>query len=425
MARIELDHVTKLYPGGVPAVNGLSLDIPDGDFMVFVGPSGSGKSTALRMIAGLEDITSGEIRIGDRVVNHMPPKDRDIAMVFQNYALYPHMTVEDNLAFSLQLHKTPKQEQQQRVAEVARMLSLEPFLKRKPAALSGGQRQRVAMGRAIVRDPQAFLMDEPLSNLDAKLRVSTRAQLADLHDRLGVTTVYVTHDQIEAMTLGTKVAVLKDGQLQQVDTPQNLFDAPANLFVATFMGSPSMNLAEARLVRNGGPAVVFADYTLPVPEQAIADHPGLERFWDREVIVGIRPSSLEDATFAPPTWPQLKAEAGVTELLGSEVDVIFAVRTPPVEHEMMTVQFDKAAKDKDPTGEHHDQTSGLVGAEASLWTAKVNAKTSARRGRAIDLAVDTSALYWFDPDSGLAIARQAGGDRPRILQVATPPAAVA
>jgi multiple sugar transport system ATP-binding protein len=359
------------------------------------------------------------------VVNDMPPKDRDIAMVFQNYALYPHMTVEDNLAFSLQLHKTPKQEQQQRVSEVARMLSLEPFLKRKPAALSGGQRQRVAMGRAIVRDPQAFLMDEPLSNLDAKLRVSTRAQLAALHDRLGVTTVYVTHDQIEAMTLGTRVAVLKDGQLQQVDTPQNLFDAPANLFVATFMGSPAMNLAAARLVRNGGPAVTFADYKLPVPEQAIAEHPGLERFWDQKVIVGLRPSSLEDAAFAPPTWPHLKAEAGVTEQLGSEVDVIFPVRTPPVDHEVMTVQFDKAATDKDPTGEHHDQTSGLVGADASLWTAKVNAKTSARRGRAIDLAVDTSALYWFDPDSGQAITRQATGDRPRSAQDATLPHAVA
>ena len=425
MARIELDHVTKRYPGGVPAVNDLSLDIPDGDFMVFVGPSGSGKSTALRMIAGLEDITSGVVRIGDRVVNDLPPKDRDIAMVFQNYALYPHMTVEDNLAFSLQLHKVSKAEQQQRVAEVARMLSLEPFLKRKPAALSGGQRQRVAMGRAIVRDPQAFLMDEPLSNLDAKLRVSTRAQLAALHDRLGVTTVYVTHDQIEAMTLGTRVAVLKDGQLQQVDSPQMLFDAPTNLFVATFMGSPSMNLAEARLVRNGGPAVTFADYKLPVPEQAIATHPGLERFWDQKVIIGLRPSSLEDAAFAPPSWPQLKAEVGVTEQLGSEVDVIFPVRTSPVEHEMMTVQFDKAATHTDPIGEHQDQTSGLVGEGQSLWTAKLNAKTSARRGRAIDLAVDTSALYWFDPDSGQAITRHADGDRPSTIQDTTPPHAVA
>ena len=252
MARIELDHVTKRYPGGVPAVNDLTLEIADGEFMVLVGPSGSGKTTALRMIAGLEELTSGEIRIGGRVVNDLPPKDRDIAMVFQNYALYPHLTVEENLAFGLQLHKIPKPEQRRRVAEVARMLSLEPFLERKPAALSGGQRQRVAMGRAIVRDPQVFLMDEPLSNLDAKLRVSTRAQLAALHDRLGATTIYVTHDQIEAMTLGTKVAVLKDGQLMQVDAPENLFDAPANLFVATFIGSPAMNLAEGRLVRDDG-----------------------------------------------------------------------------------------------------------------------------------------------------------------------------
>ena len=279
MARIELDHVTKVYPGGVLAVNDLTLDIPDGDFMVLVGPSGSGKSTALRMIAGLEDLTEGTIRIGDRVVNNLPPKDRDIAMVFQNYALYPHMTVEDNLAFGLQLHKTPKDEQRRRVAEAAQMLSLEPFLKRKPAALSGGQRQRVAMGRAIVRDPQAFLMDEPLSNLDAKLRVSTRAQLAALHDRLGATTIYVTHDQVEAMTLGDRVAVLKDGKLQQVDTPKNMFDAPDNLFVATFIGSPAMNLTDAWLVADDGPAVVFAGHKVPVPDQAFAEHPGLGGSW--------------------------------------------------------------------------------------------------------------------------------------------------
>jgi multiple sugar transport system ATP-binding protein len=279
MARIELEHVTKVYAGEVRAVNDLTLDVPDGDFMVFVGPSGCGKSTALRMIAGLEDITEGEIRIGDRVVNDMPPKDRDIAMVFQNYALYPHMTVEDNLAFSLQLRKTPKEEQKRRVQEAAKMLGLRPFLKRKPAALSGGQRQRVAMGRAIVRNPQAYLMDEPLSNLDAKLRVSMRAQLAALHARLGVTTIYVTHDQIEAMTLGSRVAVLKDGELMQVNTPQSLFDAPANLFVATFIGSPAMNLAEARLVRDQGPALVFADYKLPIPESVVADHPGLDRYF--------------------------------------------------------------------------------------------------------------------------------------------------
>ena len=292
MARIELQDVSKVYTGGVRAVNALSLDIPDGDFMVFVGPSGCGKSTALRMVAGLEDITEGEIRIGDRVVNDMPPKDRDIAMVFQNYALYPHMTVEDNLAFGLQLRKTPKDEQKKRVAEAAKMLALEPFLNRKPAALSGGQRQRVAMGRAIVRNPQAYLMDEPLSNLDAKLRVSMRAQLSSLHERLGVTTIYVTHDQIEAMTLGTRVAVLKDGELMQVDTPQMLFDAPDNLFVATFIGSPAMNLSEAKLVRDQGPALVFADYKVPVPDQLVSTREGLDEYLDKELIVGLRPSSL-------------------------------------------------------------------------------------------------------------------------------------
>ena len=276
MARIELQDVSKVYTGGVRAVNALSLDIPDGDFMVFVGPSGCGKSTALRMVAGLEDITEGEVRIGDRVVNDMPPKDRDIAMVFQNYALYPHMTVEDNLAFGLQLRKTPKEEQKKRVAEAAKMLALEPFLKRKPAALSGGQRQRVAMGRAIVRNPQAYLMDEPLSNLDAKLRVSMRAQLSSLHERLGVTTIYVTHDQIEAMTLGTRVAVLKDGEFMQVNTPQSLFDAPENLFVATFIGQPGDEPGRCQTGPRPGPALVFADYKVPVPDSLVA---GRARAW--------------------------------------------------------------------------------------------------------------------------------------------------
>ena len=420
MARVELDHVTKIYPGAPPAVNDLSLDVPDGSFMVLVGPSGSGKSTALRMVAGLENVTKGEIRIGGRVVNDLPPKDRDIAMVFQNYALYPHMTVEENLAFSLELHKTPKPELSRRVAEAARILALEPFLGRKPAALSGGQRQRVAMGRAIVRDPQVFLMDEPLSNLDAKLRVSTRAQLAALHDRLHVTTIYVTHDQIEAMTLGTQVAVLKDGQLMQVDAPQNLYDAPANLFVATFIGSPAMNLTEAMLVRDdGGLAATFADHRLPVPDQAVAGHPGLERFLNRRVVLGIRPTSFEDAAFAPPGWPRINAEATVTERLGSEVDVIFPVRTPPVEHEVMVAQFDVGAGQA--AGQDPDQTGRLVGEGESQWTASVNPHTSVRPGRAIELAVDISELYWFDPDSGHAIAQRAAGDQSGSVQDATPP----
>ena len=406
MARIELQDVSKVYTGGVRAVNALTLDIPDGDFMVFVGPSGCGKSTALRMVAGLEDITEGEVRIGDRVVNDMPPKDRDIAMVFQNYALYPHMTVEDNLAFGLQLRKTPKDEQRKRVAEAAKMLSLEPFLKRKPAALSGGQRQRVAMGRAIVRNPQAYLMDEPLSNLDAKLRVSMRAQLSSLHERLGVTTVYVTHDQIEAMTLGTRVAVLKDGELMQVNTPQSLFDAPANLFVATFIGSPAMNLADAKLVRDQGPAIVFADYKVPLPEQLVSSRQGLDQYFDKPLIIGLRPSSLEDANFASQDQPRIKGEVAVTEELGSEVNVIFAIQTPAVHHDIMIARFDKAAKDEVEAEE-------LAGEGQSLWTARVNPKTQARVGRTVDLAIDTGGFHFFDPDTGLAIGRVTEGEGAR------------
>jgi multiple sugar transport system ATP-binding protein len=409
MAQIKLEDVSKVYGGNVRAVNNLNLDIPDGDFMVFVGPSGCGKTTALRMVAGLEDITEGTIRIGDRVVNDLPPKDRDIAMVFQNYALYPHMTVEDNLAFGLQLRKTPKEEQRRRVAEAAKMLALEPFLKRKPAALSGGQRQRVAMGRAIVREPQAFLMDEPLSNLDAKLRVSMRAQLAALHERLGVTTIYVTHDQIEAMTLGTRVAVLKDGELQQVDTPQNLFDYPANLFVATFIGSPAMNLVEAKLVRDQGPAVTFADYRLPIRDQVVSER-GLDRYFDRNLIVGVRPSDFEDAALVGDSdRPKIKSEVAITEELGSEVNLMFPIAAPPVHHEVMLAKFDKAAKD---AVEAEDLT--LEG--QSMWTARVSPKTSARPGRTIELAIDPTAFHFFDSDSGQAIGHRAPGDGGRAAE---------
>src|SRR6202522_866557 len=303
MAQIILDQVEKVYAGGVKAIDNLSLEVKDGEFMVLVGPSGCGKSTALRSIAGLEEITAGTISIGDRVVNDLPPKDRDIAMVFQNYALYPHMTVEQNLAFGLQLRKTPKAEIQRRVNDAAQMLGLDQYLKRKPAALSGGQRQRVARGRAIVREPQAFLMDEPLSNLDAKLRVSMRASLNQLHERLGVTTVYVTHDQVEAMTLGHRVCVLRDGKLQQVDTPTTLFDSPVNLFVAGFIGSPAMNFATAKLVRDDGPAVTFAGYKLALSETLLAARPGLDSYFGRDVILGIRPSDFEDASLADASWP--------------------------------------------------------------------------------------------------------------------------
>src|SRR6202789_2855641 len=320
MSKIVLSHVDKVYPGGTRDLADLNLEERDGEFMVLVGPSGCGKSTALRSIAGLEEISSGTISIGDRVVNDLPPKDRDIAMVFQNYALYPHMTVEQNLAFGLQLRKTPKDEIKRRVNEAAKMLGLDQYLKRKPAALSGGQRQRVAMGRAIVREPQAFLMDEPLSNLDAKLRVSMRASLNQLHERLGVTTIYVTHDQVEAMTLGHRVCVMRDGRLQQVDTPTTLFEKPVNLFVAGFIGSPAMNFVDAELTRDDGPSVAFADYKFPVPSTLIENRPGLDQYFGRKVILGIRPSDFEDATLADASWARMPVKVGVTEELGSEID---------------------------------------------------------------------------------------------------------
>jgi multiple sugar transport system ATP-binding protein len=395
MAKIVLDQVDKTYTNDVKAVNNLSLEIEDGEFMVLVGPSGCGKSTALRMIAGLEDITGGEISIGDRVVNDLAPKDRDIAMVFQNYALYPHMTVEQNLAFGLQLRGTPKAEIKKRVNEAAKMLGLEQFLKRKPAALSGGQRQRVAMGRAIVREPQAFLMDEPLSNLDAKLRVSMRASLNHLHDRLGVTTVYVTHDQIEAMTLGHRVCVLREGKLQQVDTPQNLFDNPVNLFVAGFIGSPSMNFVDAELVREGGTSrVVFAGFELPVPAEVFEKRPGLEDYAGRPVILGIRPSDFEDSTQGGQNWPVISVTVGVTEELGSEINVIFPIDAPPVEHKD-TADLAQDAED--------DESAIPLTDNKAMWTARVNARSHVRPGQSLELAVDTTRLHFFDPESGLAI----------------------
>jgi multiple sugar transport system ATP-binding protein len=395
MAQIVLDQVDKVYSGEVRAVDGLSLEIRDGEFMVLVGPSGCGKSTALRSIAGLEEISGGTIVIGDRVVNDLPPKERDIAMVFQNYALYPHMTVEQNLAFGLQLRKTPKSEIKRRVSEAAAMLGLDQYLKRKPAALSGGQRQRVAMGRAIVREPQAFLMDEPLSNLDAKLRVSMRASLNHLHERLGVTTVYVTHDQVEAMTLGHRVCVLRDGRLQQVDTPTALFGKPVNLFVAGFIGSPAMNFVTARLVRDDGLAVTFAGHRLAVPASVLDRRPGLDGYLGREVVLGIRPSDFEDATLADPGWARMPVSASVTEELGSEIHVIFRVDAPPVEHASIT----EAAKGD----EGEDEAAVALAGGRSLWTARVAARSTARPGAPVELAVDTSNVHFFDPVSGLSI----------------------
>jgi multiple sugar transport system ATP-binding protein len=395
MAQIIMDHVEKIYAGGVKAIDDLSLDVKDGEFMVFVGPSGCGKSTALRSIAGLEEITAGTIQIGDRVVNDLPPKDRDIAMVFQNYALYPHMTVEQNLAFGLQLRKTPKDEIKRRVDEAAQMLGLEQYLKRKPAALSGGQRQRVAMGRAIVREPQAFLMDEPLSNLDAKLRVSMRASLNQLHERLGVTTVFVTHDQVEAMTLGDRVSVLRDGRMQQVDTPQVLFESPVNLFVAGFIGSPAMNFVNAELVKDGEPAVAFAGFRLPVPAETFEAKPGLANYLGKQVILGIRPSDFEDASLANARWATMGATAGVVEELGSEIHVMFTIDAPPVEHAAIA-QATESSEDAD------EAVTALIGGKA-MWTARVSKESRVRHGSPIELSVDTRYLQFFDPASGLSI----------------------
>jgi multiple sugar transport system ATP-binding protein len=336
MSRIVLDEVTKIYSNGVKAVDAVELEIADGEFMVLVGPSGCGKSTLLRMIAGLEEVSEGAISIGDRDVTEMPPQQRDIAMVFQDYALYPHMTVRENLAYGLKLKKMPKPEWQRRVEQVAQTLGLDGLLDRKPAKLSGGQRQRVAMGRAIVREPQAFLMDEPLSNLDARLRVSMRAELSKLHDRLGVTTVYVTHDQVEAMTLGQRVAVLRDGILQQVDRPQELYHRPTNLFVAAFIGSPSMNLVEADLE---GDEVHFAGHVLRFPDGLRpVGAPG-------RIVLGIRPTDFEHAEGAAPDLPRMRIQADVVEDLGAESHVIFTIDAPRVSAEAVRAATEHATDD--------------------------------------------------------------------------------
>jgi multiple sugar transport system ATP-binding protein len=405
MAQITLDQVDKVYAGGVKAVNHLSLEVHDGEFMVLVGPSGCGKSTALRMIAGLEEVSNGTIQVGDRVVNTVPPKDRDIAMVFQNYALYPQMTVAENLAFGLRMRKTPKEEIQRRVRDAANILGLEPYLGRRPAALSGGQRQRVAMGRAIVREPQAFLMDEPLSNLDAKLRVGMRASLVELHERLNVTTVYVTHDQIEAMTLGNRVCVLRDGAAQQVDTPQDLFDHPVNLFVGGFIGSPSMNTVTARVISgDDGLAVTFAGHQLAIPAAVVGASPGIEAYVGRDVIIGIRPSDFEDTSLTDDSWPRMPVVTHVIEKLGSEINVIFAIDAPPVEHKDLA---DLAAQ-----GEEEEGAAIPLHKGKALWTARVNARSEVRAGGRIELGVDTRNLHFFDPDSGLAVGvRHAGEPR--------------
>jgi multiple sugar transport system ATP-binding protein len=398
VAEITYDKVAKVYPDGTQAVHDLDLDIGDGELMVLVGPSGCGKTTALRMLAGLEEISEGEIRIGDRVVNDLTPKDRDVAMVFQSYALYPHMTVEQNLAFGLKLRKMPKREVTERVRRAANILQIEEFLKRKPRALSGGQRQRVAMGRAIVREPQAFLMDEPLSNLDAKLRVQMRAEIHQLQRRLGVTTIYVTHDQVEAMTMGDRVAVMNAGHLLQVDTPQVLYDKPVNEFVAGFIGSPAINLVEAQLEQsNGRLTVSFGDHRLTVDEQLARNRSGLGQYIGRTVLLGIRPEDFEDAGLESdtPADRRVKVTSDLTEPLGAEVLVYFSTGATGVVSSGVTA--DAGADAEVRLGENGD------GAGRSRFVARVDPRTRIAEGSQIELAVDTSRLYFFDPESREAI----------------------
>ena len=388
MAEIRLEQVGKVYEGDVRAVDDVNLTIASGEFMVLVGPSGCGKSTLLRMIAGLEEVTEGDIWIGDREVARLAPRDRDIAMVFQNYALYPHLTVAKNLGYGLKVRKTPKDEIRRRVDEVAQMLGLEELLQRRPGALSGGQRQRVAMGRAIVREPAAFLMDEPLSNLDAKLRVDMRAELARLHERLGVTTIYVTHDQVEAMTLGTRVAVMRDGTVQQVDTPQVLYREPRNLFVAAFIGSPSMNLVEAELTDD---AVEFAGFRVPLKESRRPVDAS-----SRTLILGIRPQDFDDARTADPSLPAIDIEVAVVEELGSATHVLFMIDAPPVD-----VDSVRAASDE------QERATLLASDKRALFTAEVPEGTPVQPGERLRLALDPSRLHFFDPASGATLRPEA------------------
>src|ERR1043166_2928072 len=393
MAAVAFEHVTKVYADGIKAVNDFQLEIDDGEFVVLVGPSGCGKTTALRMLAGLEEITSGVMRIGDRVVNYVPSRDRDIAMVFQSYALYPHLSVYENIAFGLKVKKVPKDEVGRRVNNAARILDLEGFLKRKPRALSGGQRQRVAMGRAIVREPSAFLMDEPLSNLDAKLRVQMRAEISRLQHDLGVTTLYVTHDQVEAMTMGDRVAVMRKGELQQVADPQELYDRPVNLFVGGFIGSPAMNMVEAKLERRNGSLVAnLGEQSLELSHAAVSARSALEDYVGKLVVVGIRPEHLEDAAIVrDDEQPKLRGKVVLREALGSEIMAHLVVDARPARPE------DVREIAEDVGGELPDT------AHESTLVARFNARSRVREGEEANVAVDTSELHFFDPESGLGI----------------------
>ena len=403
MSTVTLKNLTKDYPNGFRAITDLSLHLDDGEFLVLVGPSGCGKSTALRMIAGLEDITSGDLYVGDRRLNDVPPKDRDMAMVFQNYALYPQMTVAENIAFPLKLRRVPKAERQAQVRQAAEILELTEQLDKKPAHLSGGQRQRVAMGRAIVRHPALFLMDEPLSNLDAKLRVQMRADIAGIQRELGVTTFYVTHDQVEAMTMGDRVAVIKDGVLQQVATPESIYGRPDNVFVAAFIGSPSMNLYEASLTGSDGPdggySLMLGDQRLAVPAEVVAALPALASYQDRPVVVGIRPEHLEDAAVAGdhPDDQRLDATVDVREALGAETLVHFSLNAQSVD-----------SGDPDALDDLRD---------TGRCTARLSASSRAQVGDRIRVNVEAQNLHFFDRQTHLAIRESDA--KPAALSEAT------
>jgi multiple sugar transport system ATP-binding protein len=401
VAGITFDNVNKIYGDGFRAVSDLNLQVEDGEFVVFVGPSGCGKTTALRMIAGLEEISDGQIRIGDRVVNNLPPGDRDVAMVFQNYALYPHMTVAENIGFSLRMHKVSKSEQRQRIQETARIIGLEDHLNRKPRQLSGGQRQRVAMGRAIVREPQVFLMDEPLSNLDAKLRVQMRAEISRIQRRLQVTTVYVTHDQVEAMTMGDRVAVLRRGVLQQFDQPQKLYESPANLFVGSFIGSPAMNVVEASVeAGDGGSVLRVGSATLPLPRETLSARPALARYAGRTIAVGIRPEALdESARRNGDDTGRLRGIVRAVEALGPEQLAHVEVQAKPV----LVEDVLEGLVDQEQAQELAEILPGGADGDWAMMVARLDAAASVRADDTIDLAVDLRKLHFFDLDSGEAI----------------------
>ncbi len=398
MAPVTFSSVGKVYGNGTRAVDNFDLEVADGEFVVFVGPSGCGKTTALRMVAGLEEISEGEIRIGDRIVNDLEPRERDVAMVFQNYALYPHMSVYENISFGLRMQKLKKGKIHERVTEISRVLGLDELLQRKPRQLSGGQRQRVAMGRAIVRDPSVFLMDEPLSNLDARLRVQMRAEIARIQRELSATTIYVTHDQVEAMTMGDRVAVLRKGVLQQTDEPQVLYDRPVNLFVASFIGSPSMNLLQASLERrNGSLTARIGPQELAVPSEVAAARPGLAAYEGKTVGIGIRPEHVEDASIGPSEAPRLRGTVLVMEALGSERLAHLELDARPV----VTEEVLEIAADTD-AAVAADLQSGSRG-ERAAFVARFDAASTARGGQEVEMTVKPELLQFFDLDTGQAI----------------------